>query len=529
MSSGADNKSPSRRGATGLGVPPATPLVEMSSISKHFPGVQALSGVDLGIVPGEIVGVAGENGSGKSTLMKVLAGSYRPDAGSISIAGDAVTFSSPADALNRGIGLVAQEVQVHADLTVAENLLFGQMPRTRLRTIRWRAAQEEAERILGSLDLKISPTARLGSLPLYQQHMISIARMLNRRPRVLILDEPTASLPLDQVETLMRVLRTLREDGTSVVYITHRLREYFEICDRLVVLRDGVHVADRRAAETDEDELVALMVGRNLSSIFIRPDDRERSMSAEPKVALRTSDLSAVGKIAGIDLEVGRGEILGIAGQAGSGRSTLARALFGAIPSQGTVEVAGRTLKLRSPKDAIAAGIGFVPDDRKGQGLVLSSSVGENITMASWDQMGRFGFRGFGDESSLIRDSFERLRIKAASPAVGVDTLSGGNQQKIVIAKWVARGLDVLILDEPTRGVDVGAKDEIYRLLEQLAARGTAIVVCSSELLELLRLSDRIAVMQRGRIVGEQSGAEATEASITAMAFKGAREPEGTV
>jgi len=528
MTSDAEMQGPPRDRAAGPGVPPA-PLVELISIGKHFPGVQALSDVDLTIGTGEIVGVAGENGSGKSTLMKVLAGSYQPDAGTVAIAGEPVAFSSPADALNRGIGLVAQEVQVHADLTVAENLLFGRMPRTRLRTIRWGAARQEAERILAALGLRIAPSVRLGRLPLYQQHLISIAKMLQRRPRVLILDEPTASLPLDQVETLMKALRALRQEGTAVVYITHRLREYFELCDRLVVLRDGAHVADRRVAETNEDELVELMVGRNLSSIFVRPADRVRPDDAGADLALRTSGLAAAGKIGGIDLAVRSGEILGIAGQAGSGRSTLARALFGAIPSKGTVEVGGRPVRLRSPKDAIAAGIGFVPDDRKGQGLVLSASVGENITMASWDQMGRFGFRDFGDESALVRDSFERLRIKAPAATTCVDTLSGGNQQKIVIAKWVARGLRVLILDEPTRGVDVGAKDEIYRLLEGLAARGTAIVVCSSELLELLRLADRIAVMRRGRVVGEQLGEEATEASVTAMAFKGAREPEGTV
>jgi ribose transport system ATP-binding protein len=502
----------------------ASPLVRMTGIRKHFPGVQALGGVDLEIGRGEVVGLAGENGSGKSSLMKVLAGSYHPDAGEMAIAGEAFVPASPADAVKEGVALVAQEVQVHGDLTVAENLLFGDMPRNALKLIRWGAAEKQAREVMERFDLEIDPRRRLGTLPLHQQHMISIAKMMRRRPRVLILDEPTASLPEEQVEVLSGALRKLKAEGTAIVYVTHRLREYFDLCDRIVVLRDGMKVAERPAKGTTEDELVTLMVGRNLSSIFVRP---EKPAKTESKAAvLRVSDLGTESKLEGIDLEVGAGEIVGIAGQAGAGRSTLARALFGVEPSTGTIEIDGAAVRMRSPIDAIRAGIGFVPEDRKGAGLVVSSTVGENLTMPSWSAMSRFGFRSGGAEATMVGESIERLRIRTPGPGTEVAALSGGNQQKIVIAKWIARGLRLLILDEPTRGIDVGAKDEIYRLIDELAARGTAVLVLSSELLEVLRLADRVVVMAGGRVVGEQAGEVATEESITAMAFSGVYEME---
>jgi ribose transport system ATP-binding protein len=503
----------------------ASPLVRMTGIRKHFPGVQALGGVDLEIGRGEVVGLAGENGSGKSSLMKVLAGSYHPDAGEMAIDGEAFSPASPADAVKEGVALVAQEVQVHGDLTVAENLLFGDMPRNGLKLIRWGAAERQAREVMERFDLEIDPRRRLGTLPLHQQHMISIAKMMRRRPRVLILDEPTASLPEEQVEVLSGALRRLKEEGTAIVYVTHRLREYFELCDRIVVLRDGIKVAERDAKTTTEDELVTAMVGRNLSSIFVRPEKAVEKPSAETPV-LRVTDLGTESKLEGIDLTVGAGEIVGIAGQAGAGRSTLARALFGVEPSSGTIEIDGAAVRMRSPIDAIRAGIGFVPEDRKGAGLVVSSTVGENLTMPSWSAMSRFGFRSGGAEATMVGESIERLRIRTPGPGTEVAALSGGNQQKIVIAKWIARGLRLLILDEPTRGIDVGAKDEIYRLIDELAARGTAVLVLSSELLEVLRLADRVVVMAGGRVVGEQAGEVATEESITAMAFSGVYEME---
>jgi ribose transport system ATP-binding protein len=513
----------------------ASPLVEMVGIRKHFPGVQALGGVDLAIGRGEVVGLAGENGSGKSSLMKVLAGSYSADAGEMAIGGEAFRPASPADAVKEGVAIVAQEVQVHVDLTVAENLLFGDMPKNALGLIRWREAERRAREVMERFGLSIEPRRRLGTLPLHQQHMISIAKMVRRGPRVLILDEPTASLPEEQVEVLSTALRKLRDEGTAIVYVTHRLREYFELCDRIVVLRDGLKVAEHAAAEIDEDDLVTAMVGRNLSSIFVRPEKpatpvpaslREEGGAKAPPPVLRVRGLGTEAKLADIDLDIAAGEIVGIAGQAGAGRSTLARAIFGVEPSTGTIEIDGEKVRLRSPIDAIAAGMGFVPEDRKGAGLVTSSTVAENLTMPSWKAMSRFGLRASGAESRLVGESIERLRIRTPGPGTEVAALSGGNQQKIVIAKWIARGLRLLILDEPTRGIDVGAKDEIYGLIDELAASGTAVLVLSSELLEVLRLSDRVVVMAGGRVVGEQPGATATEESITAMAFSGVYETE---
>lgn len=504
-----------------------SPAVSLRGISKRFPGVQALSDVDLELMPGEVVGLAGENGSGKSTLMKILSGTHRPDEGEMTVFGESFEPSAPVDALNEGIAIVSQEVQVHPELTVAENLLFEQMRRSRFGLIRWKRSEAEAAEILERLNLSISPRTRLGSLPLHLQHMVSIAKMVHREPRVLILDEPTASLPEEHVERLFNTVRAIRDSGRAVVYITHRLDEYFEICNRVVVLRDGQRVGERDTATSDVDELVTLMVGRNLSSIFVRPDDRQACATKSETPAIAVRGLSDSVKLEDVDLHVAPGEILGVAGQAGSGRSTLARALFGAIPTSGEIEVNGEATKLRSPSDAIAAGIGFVPDDRKGAGLVISSSVKENLTMPSWKDSARYGMRNARTETALVSEAIDRFKIKTSSASVGVETLSGGNQQKIVIAKWIARrGLRVLILDEPTRGVDVGAKAEIYRILEGLAASGASVIVMSSELLELLRLSDRIVVMSRGRVVGEIDGEVATEESVTSMAFSGMTQGE---
>jgi ribose transport system ATP-binding protein len=491
---------------------------ELRGISKAFPGVQALDDVSVQIRRGEILGIAGENGSGKSTLMKVLAGTYVPDEGEIVLDGERVDLHGPVDAVNRGVTLVAQEVQVQSELTVAENVLFGRMPRRRVGLIDWRATTRAAREVLQSLDLDLDPQARLGDLPLHQEHMVSIAAMLHRRPRVIILDEPTASLPQEYVQSLFVALRAVRARGGSVVYITHRLTEYFELCDRLVVLRDGRRVAERRVEETDEDKLIQLMVGRELSDLFERTE-RQQAEAGAAAPALKVLGVSTGRKLRDIDLEVRRGEIVGVAGQAGAGRSTLARVLFGTESHDGRIEVDGRPVTMRSPADAIRAGIAYVPDDRKRAGLVLSTSVADNITLPSWSRLSRGGIRGQAAEARVVDKAIADLGIATPSPSTPAMALSGGNQQKVVIAKWLAREPRLLVLDEPTRGVDVGAKDELYRLVESLAAQGLAVLVFSSELLELIRLSDRIVVMRAGRIVGEQPGDGATEESITAMAF----------
>ena len=499
------------------------PLVRMQGISKRFPGVQALDDVSVDLNRGEILGIAGENGSGKSTLVKILAGRYAPDAGEITLDGDGVKWGSSAAALRAGVALIAQEVLVHSELSVTENLLFGRMPRRRGGTINWKAARVEARAVLDDLGLDVSPDRRLGSLALHQKHMVSIGKALARRPEVLILDEPTSSLTEEQVELLFGLVRSLRDAGTSVIYITHRLREYFELCDRVAVLRDGSLVAERSVTALTESDLVRLMVGRALSGLFTR------AAPSPPRVrqdvpALAVQGLVTPRKLRGIDLELRRGEIVGVAGQAGSGRTTLAQALFGVLPYSGSVAVGGAALRLRSPRDAIRAGIGYVPEDRKGAGLVLSSSVHENLVLPSRARISRFGVLSPAHEARIVHDAIERLGIHTPSPETATFALSGGNQQKVVIGKWLARRPAVLILDEPTRGVDVGAKNEIYGLVEELAASGISVLVCSSELLELLRLADRIVVMAHGQAVGELSGEAATEEAITEMAFAGLRD-----
>ncbi|MDO8210227.1 sugar ABC transporter ATP-binding protein [Conexibacter sp. CPCC 206217] len=495
----------------------------MQGVSKRFPGVQALAEVDVEIRPGETLGLAGENGSGKSTLVKILAGRYEPDAGAILVDGEPVHWGSAAAGLRAGVALVSQEVLGHPDLSVMENLFFGHMPRRRGR-LDWRAARRDAVALLERLRLDVEPERRLGTLALHHQHMIAIGKMASRAPRVLVLDEPTASLNLREVETVTGMVRELRDAGTAIVYITHRLEEYFELCERVVVLRDGHRVADYAVGELDEPTLIRSMVGREVAAVFQRPDKSALVRPAAPAPALAVRGLSTPRKLRDVSLSVAPGEILGIAGQAGAGRSSLCRALAGALPHSGSVELDGRTVRLRSPREAIAAGIGYVPEDRKGQGLVLGRSVQENLTMPMWSRTSRWGVRSPRREREITRTAVQRFGIRAASVDVLAGGLSGGNQQKIVLARWLARRPRVLLLDEPTRGVDVGAKEEIYRIVDELAAAGMAVVVCSSELLELLRLADRIVVMAAGRVVGEQGGDEATEESITDMAFNGLQE-----
>jgi ribose transport system ATP-binding protein len=495
----------------------------MRGIAKRFPGVQALDRVDLDLVAGEIHGLAGENGSGKSSLVKVLAGRYAADEGEVLLDGRPTSFGSPSAGLRAGIALIAQEVLVHPDLTVAENVLFGRAPRRRWGGLDWPESHRRAAGVLERLRLDVDPRRRLGDLPLHVQHMVAIGKMVERAPRVLVLDEPTSSLTEEEVATLFGLLRELRAGGTTVVYITHRLREYFELCDRITVLRDGRLVATRPTAGLDEGELVQLMVGRHMTSIFERRADRAAPAPAGRRPALRVRGLRT-SKLAGIDLDVAPGEIVGVAGQAGAGRSSLARTLFGGHAYEGAIEVDGAAVRLRSARDAMAAGIGYVPEDRKGAGLVLSMSVAENVTMPQWDRLARAGVRRRGMHDRVVADAIERLRIRCPGPRTDAGALSGGNQQKIVIAKALARGPKLLLLDEPTRGIDVGAKAEIYALIEALAARGLGVVVFSSELLELLRLSDRIVVLAKGRVVGESAADESTEESITAMSFRGLEE-----
>lgn len=496
----------------------STPIVSLNQVHKRFFGVQALSDVSLDLHPGEVVGLAGENGSGKSTLSKILAGRHRPDKGTISFDGRPVHWGQPAEALAAGVGLIAQEVLVHPDLSVSENLLFGKYAR-RFGVIDWATTHAQAESHLQSHGLHFSPRKRLGDLALHERHMVSILKMMLRKPRVLILDEPTSSLAEAEVDRLLAMIAAARTDGAAIVYITHRLREYFTLCDRLVVLRDGHLVAEHASADLSEGDLVRLMVGREMSSIFDRSLAARQRPSTLAAPAVQARGLSGR-KIKGIDLDILAGEIVGLAGQAGSGRTSLIRTLFGLHPgSRGVIRVAGKEQLIRSPQNAIAQGFAYVPEDRKREGLVLGGSVRDNLILPALSKHARAGLRDKAHEAATATDLMGRMRIRAPSMETVSKGLSGGNQQKIVIGKWLTTKPRLLLLDEPTRGVDIGAKDEIYRLIEGLAAEGVGVLVASSELLELIRLCDRIIVLSQGRVAGEIDGDAATEEAITAMAF----------
>ncbi len=490
-------------------------VVMMRGITKRFPGVTALDGVDFGCVGGEVTGLAGENGSGKSSLVKVLGGRYQADEGEVAIDGRPAHFATTYAAMDAGIAMVAQEILVHEELSVAENLACGALPRTRWGVVDHGRLRSEAAELLARYELDIEPSARLGRLSLRSRQMVSILKMATRAPRILILDEPTSSLGEAEIKSLYRLIRELREGGTAIVYITHRLREYFDLCDSVTVLRDGVVTATKRIGDLNEEQLIDLMVGRAVdlstrTAVNVRPAAGLR---------LRLRDVSVAGKLDGVDLDIHDGEVLGIAGQAGSGRSTLVKTIFGLIPHRGRIELGGSALRVAGPRGAINAGVAFVPEDRKQAGLVLSMSVIDNLTMTRWRKLSRAGVLSEQAKEDIALRAVNSMQIRTPSLRTTVRNLSGGNQQKIVIGKWMATKPSLLILDEPTRGVDVGAKHEIYNLIDQFTQEGLGVLVASSELQELLHVCDRIVVLYRGTVAGVLQAGDATEENVTALAF----------
>ncbi|RVT81791.1 sugar ABC transporter ATP-binding protein [Rhodobacteraceae bacterium CCMM004] len=490
-----------------------TPLLRLDGISKGFPGVQALQDVSLDVHAGEVHAVMGENGAGKSTLMKIAAGLYRPDAGSIAVDGAATSFAGPADATAHGIHTVFQELTVLDNLDVGRNVMMGHEPgrgplldRRALR----RAAQEVLDRLGIALDAA-TPAARLST---GARQMVEIARACATAPRVLILDEPTSSLGSHEEETLFALIDRLKAMGVGIVYITHRMSEVFRLADRLTVLRDGRHVVTGPAAEFDRDSLIRAMVGRDV-------EDRSHGMvSRDLPPALSVARVTRGRAVRGATLRLHEGEVLGLAGLMGAGRTELARLMAGADqPDSGSMVLFGAPYAPRDVAEAIAAGVVYVPEDRKDLGLVLSLSVAENISLPAYRQHRRAGLLDLAALRRRAADWAGRLGVKAPSPAVRVDTLSGGNQQKVVLAKWLAMAPRVVLLDEPTRGVDVGAKAEIHARIRALAADGAAVLVISSELPEVLSVADRIAVMAGGRVVGTVPAAKASEESLLALAF----------
>ncbi len=496
-----------------------TPLLQVASVSKRFPGVLALENVSLTLARGEVLAVVGENGAGKSTLMKILAGVQTPDSGEILLDGQTVTIDSVRAAQQLGIALIHQELNLADNLTVAANIFLGREPR-RGWFIQQRETETGSTAVLKQVGLDpavAGPRTLVSTLSLGRQQLVEIAKALSAQARVLIMDEPTSSLSQPESDALFRVIKDLRARGVSIIYISHRLGEVKELADRVVVLRDGKNAGVLSREEITQDNLVRLMVGRNFS---VSRSARQRAASVPRASALEVRAFrTAANPQHELNFSVPPGEIVGVAGLVGAGRTEMLLALFGVEPAVGgEILLNGVAQKITRPRDAIAAGLALVPEDRKQQGVILEMAVRENLSLPSLRRDARAGFRNTASERAIADEMVEKLDVKTPSQRQFVQFLSGGNQQKIVLGKWLALKPRVLLLDEPTRGIDVGAKQEIYKLIEQLAADGVAILFVSSEMEEILRLSDRALVMHEGRITGELPGEELSEEAVMQLA-----------
>ncbi|MEW5420595.1 sugar ABC transporter ATP-binding protein [Amorphus sp. 3PC139-8] len=491
-------------------------LLEARGICKSFPGVRALDQVDLLVRAGEVHALTGENGSGKSTLSKVISGLIRPDEGELVIDGVPCALESPADAIARGIVMISQELTLAPTLTVAENIFMGRLPLTRFATVDWRRLVVDAAAVLDRLDVHVSPYAKVSDLGMELRQEVEIARALSADARLLILDEATSSLSETATERLLQLVLQERDRGMAVLMITHRMPEIYAVASVATVLRDGRKIDTVPLPQTAEEDLVRLMVGREIEDYYGKREIAEGGIVLEIE-ELETED----GQVQPTSLTVRRGEILGVAGLAGSGKSEFAQALGGAVPATGRVRVDGRPVSLSDPAQAIAAGIGYVPDDRKGAAILPVRDIAENFAVAWLDRLTRWGLLSLGRQMQAVARAIDDYGVVAASPAVLISTLSGGNQQKVVLGRTFWRSPQVLVLNEPTRGVDVGAKSEIYRLLQDAAEGGAAVIVVSSELPEILGIADRIAVFFEGRVVAEFARGETSEETIAHAAVAG--------
>ena len=509
--------------APARGEPGVEPLLRMSGIDKSFPGVHALDDVEITVHRGECVALIGENGAGKSTLMKILSGVYQPDAGEIDFSGQRVTLQSPRQAQELGISIIYQEFNLMPNLTVAENVFIGREPNAGGFVNRSKM-ESDTRHLLDTLGVRLDPRAVVRDLSVAEQQMVEIAKALSFNAQLVIMDEPTSALTDREVEKLIEIVRTLKAQGLGVIFITHRLDEIFEMCDWVTVLRDGRNAGEIPIQRATGEAIVRMMVGRNLDNLYVK-ELPEYDQTAPPVLEVRglgrTGTVTDASQIVlhDVSFSVKAGEIVGLAGLVGSGRTEVARSIFGADQfDRGEVLIQGKQATIASPRDAIRLGIGLVPEDRKQQGLVLGLAVRENITLPSLGGLVRFGFVQLGEEQQVARQFVEALRIRTPSLEQKVINLSGGNQQKVVIAKWLALRPKVLILDEPTRGVDVGAKAEVHHLIAELAAQGVAVLMISSELPEILGMSDRVLVMREGRIVADIDREDATQESIMRFA-----------
>lgn len=493
-----------------------TPLLMMKGITKTFPGVKALQDVELTLLAGEVHFLLGENGAGKSTLMKVLSGVYHKDSGEIWIEGSLADINSPRKAAAHGIGIIHQEMNLVPELTVWENIYLGREMTDLFGFVKAGIMKEQTRMLLGKLGSDIDPEEAVSSLSIGEQQMVEIAKALSYETKILIMDEPTAALTERETEKLFQIIRQLAASGVGIVYISHRMEELFALSNRTTVLRDGTYVGTIETKDATFNDLIKMMVGRDMTTRFPK-----QVTPLGPEV-LRVEGLSRQGELENISFSVRSGEIVGMAGLMGSGRTEVGRAIFGAdLLEKGEIFIAGEKCIIHSPADAIRAGIGFITEDRKHQGLVLGMSVGENVSLASLAQFCANGFINDDKEEEMIKENIKKLKIRTPGAAQLVKNLSGGNQQKVVIAKWLATNPKVLIMDEPTRGVDVGAKAEIYHIMNMLTAAGVGIVMISSELPEVLGMSDRVLVMHRGRLVAQMSVNEATQENIMSYAAGG--------
>ncbi|MBV9170585.1 MAG: sugar ABC transporter ATP-binding protein [Chloroflexi bacterium] len=487
-------------------------LLELRGMTKSFPGVQALVEVDLDVRAGQVHAVVGENGAGKSTLMKIVAGVYRPDAGSMRLAGEPIAIETPRQAHEHGISMIHQELNLAPNLSVAENIFLGRAP-TRGGLIDSRSLYAAADALVARLGIQLDVRAQVEDLSVARQQMVEIAKALSLDARIIIMDEPTSALTERETESLFDIIGRLKQQGVAVVYISHRLDEIFRVADRVTVLRDGRLVGSLPIGEATQARLINMMVGRELTTLF----PKQTVEVGAPVLEVR--QLRRIGELHDISFVLRKGEILGLAGLVGAGRTELVRVLFGADPLDGgQILIEGRPVEIRSPRDAIRLGLGFVTEDRKLQGLVLGMTVRENATLASLSRVARLGFLNLRRERALTAQLVDQLGVRTPGVEQVVENLSGGNQQKVVIAKWLATSPRILILDEPTRGIDVGAKAEVHALMSRLVQEGVSILMISSELPEILGMSDRVLVMRQGRISGEFTREQASQEAILACA-----------
>jgi rhamnose transport system ATP-binding protein len=473
------------------------PILEMRGISQIFPGVKALDGVSISLYPGKVTALIGENGAGKSTLVKILTGIYRPNEGEIVVDGQPVTFANAQAAIDAGVTAIHQETVLFDELTVAENIFLGHAPRTAWRTIDWTTMNSRSRLLLESLESSIDPSIRLKDLSIAQRHLVAIARALSIEARIVIMDEPTAALSRKEIDDLFRIVEGLKAKGKAILFISHKFDELYEIADNYVVFRDGRAVGDGHLKETPQNEIVRMMVGRDVKDAF-------------PKVPVTIGDTVLEvdnychrTEFRDISFQLRRGEILGIYGLIGAGRSELCQALFGITrPLSGRLRLNGQDIHIRSSQDAIRAGIVYVPEERGRHGLALPMPIYQNMSLPSLGRTSRRGFLKAANEFTLARKYAERLDLRAAALSVPVGTLSGGNQQKVVIGKWLATQPKIIILDEPTKGIDIGSKAAVHGFISELAAEGLSIIMISSELPEILGMSDRVLVMKEGLMAG---------------------------